>query len=194
MNKIHVLFSLLISLTIPSFAQDTTFNSENSTLGKSPNTVDQELITENELFGDRFHMTSNFAEITQDGRRQIAEIIQKSQTGPSGANLASITQTGDENNASINQAGEGNTSIIKQRGENNSGTQKTYGDYNFSFLEQLGYDNKCLQVISGDNISNIVIQRGYDNQMQRVETGQGGLGYRIIQDGNGMSLTVINGH
>jgi hypothetical protein len=138
-------------------------------------------------------LTNSYAEIAQDGTTNQAKITQFNKNEIDGSNRACIVQGGDQNSAVIEQTGEDNTNIILQCGKSNSGIQKTDGNRNLASLVQFGYYNRSVQVISGNDQSNIIVQRGSDNQIYREETGQAGLGYRVLQEGNGMRMTVING-
>jgi hypothetical protein len=191
--KIVWVFVPVIYLTGISNASDNQenvseyLNNENITNTIADKDLGYELIKSNLL------SNNSFAGIAQNGTSHQAKITQFNKSGKSGPNRACIVQGGDENSAVITQMGEDNTNIILQCGNSNSGIQETVGNRNLALLEQFGYNNRSVQVISGNDLSNIIVQQGSDNQLYREETGQGGLGYRILQDGNGMRMTVING-
>ncbi|MBN1602219.1 MAG: hypothetical protein JW915_11460 [Chitinispirillaceae bacterium] len=146
-----------------------------------------------ELYKRKKTPEKTLASILQNGDSHYAKIVQTDLIEKQGANNACIVQDGSANSAVIEQSGNDNVNILLQCGNNNSGKQKTDGDRNLTLLGQFGQNNKSVQIVTGDDISSCIMQYGSDNQIYRVENSQGGLGYRITQDGNGMRMNVING-
>lgn len=188
--------SILLSITLLTYgqlatAQENVTDENAATLSSTCNNEEMLDVTMPQLSAPP---AQNTAMIQQNGVQCTAQITQNNAASRTAApNYAYIVQTGSDNDASIDQQGASNVNVILQNGSNNSGTQDTDGEDNRAVLLQNGDNNQSVQILTGDNICSTVIQQGNANQIYRVETGSGGLNYRITQNGDGMSMTIING-
>ncbi len=106
---------------------------------------------------------------------------------------AHIFQRGFGNSSTVEQDGEENRSIVTQFGAGNSASQVTNGDENSLFILQWGVGNSSDQEVYTDRNCISGVQLGINNELTQIEKKRHGQTVRVIQHGNNMETTIING-
>ncbi|EJF10109.1 hypothetical protein [Pontibacter sp. BAB1700] len=127
-------------------------------------------------------------QVHQIGNANEAAILQRNSSPQS--NGAFIMQVGDFNRAISQQQGVGNHTEAKQIGVNNSYVGEVDGMYNTSKVHQQGQSNSINQAVKGVNLEHTLIQLGNNNTINQVETGLNSKSYKVVQEGNGMNITI----
>jgi hypothetical protein len=136
---------------------------------------------------------SNKAQIQQNGNGNDASINQTFTGTNVPGNVAELIQNGNINDATLTQSGSGNIHSIDQHGSENIFEASVIGDNNSATVDQFGNNNIINQDLIGNDMSFILSQQGNGNTIIQVENDQNPRQYEVYQQGNAMSITIING-
>lgn len=194
MKSLYILFYWAIGISTLSWAQTDTLL-QSVLKDQRDAFIEQTGSHHNGLIEQTGIVHMNKAVITQAGSHNTATIQQTFlSTAFRDPNAAAIQQNGMNNRASIEQIGAGNITRILQQGNDNSASQRILGTHNITDCVQIGNNLSSQQYFPGSGYQHAVFQRGNDNRIVYIETRAGTTPSTIIQNGNGIRVTVINGH
>lgn len=129
-------------------------------------------------------------------RQEATSVTEQNQTirQQTGSNAAILSQRGANNHVIVQQLGAANTLNLTQQGNGNSYEGYFIGSNNQSNVLQDGNNNRLVQDILSDNQKIQVSQLGNNNELIQIENSATAVPVQITQQGNGMNITIHNGH
>lgn len=131
---------------------------------------------------------SNFCGKREGMRGNIAEIKQVGDN-----NSTSVNQDGTLNHVIITRSGNGNVDNVTQNGNSNEYNSIVGGNSNTNNVDQSGNANVINQNLISENQSFSFEQRGNNLEINQMENDLQARGYKVRQQGNGMTVTITNG-
>jgi len=167
------------------------------TIGMSSDLIGQNLTTADlaktpeELIEENLSGNGNEAYLTQIGTNNFVDVNQDLQ-GTDATNLVKVLQVGRSNNAIVNQLGAYNQNIVLQNGRRNEYSLSLEGSENTFVIVQDGLDNVINQRLTNTRNTYIeLIQQGNENEITHTQDGLTSQTIKVIQQGDGMKLNII---
>jgi len=177
---------LLLMISWNAFAQDSEpidIPHEYSDMGKIRKIDEGNKALKQEL--DKVDL--NRITLQQMGNMNDAFILQFTDSDP---NLAIVQQKGDENSLKLTQKGSSNAADISQDGFNNLYSGYHSGVDIITKVSQKGKGNSIVQELEGNHMDFQIKQDGNYNDVTQLYEDTPGVGYKVIQKGDNMSIII----
>ncbi len=177
---------LLLMISWNAFGQDfdpIVIPNDYSEMAKIRQIDEENEILKQEL--DKYDL--NRITLQQMGNMNDAFILQFSDNDP---NLAIVQQKGNENHLKLTQKGNYNAVDIRQDGIDNLYSGYHFGDDIIINVIQKGKGNSIVQELEGDHMDFQINQKGNYNDVTQLYGDTPAAGYKVIQKGDNMSITI----